>query len=69
MEGGLSFLHPWLLGSEMEPWTLYNFKSSMLLVSQPSQAKALGSQFIVLRTGAGLLCLQLHAFYGTGDVV
>lgn len=38
-------------------------------VSRPPQAKELGSQFLVLRTGAGLLCLQLRAFYGTGNVV
>ena len=53
----------------MEPSILCTFKSSMLPVSWPSQAKELGSQFLVLRTGAGLLCLQLYAFYGTGDVV
>lgn len=69
MGGGLSFVHLWLPGSEMEPWTLYNSKSSMWLGSQPSQAEVLGSQFIVLRTGAGLLCLQMHIFYGIGDVV
>lgn len=53
----------------MEPRTLYNSKSSMWLGSQPSRAEVLGSQFIVLRTGAGLLCLQTHTFYGIGDVV
>ena len=53
----------------MEPWILCTFKSSVLPVSWPSQAKELGSQFLVLRTGAGPLCLQLHAFYGTGDGV
>lgn len=53
----------------MEPRILCTFKSSMLPVSGPPQAKELASQFLVLRTGAGLLCLQLHAFYGTGNVV
>lgn len=69
MEGGLSFVHSWVPGSEMEPWTLYNFKSSMWLGSWPCQAEELGNQFIGLRTGAGLLCLQMHTFYGIGDVV
>lgn len=53
----------------MAPRVLYTFKSAMLPVSRPSRAKEPGSEFIVVRAGAGLLCLQLHAFYGTGNVV
>lgn len=64
-----SSLPHWLPANEMDPWVLSTFKSFMLPVPQPSQAREVGSQFIVLRTGAGLLCLQLHAFYGTRNVV
>lgn len=66
--GGWPFLvYFWLPRSEVESWVLCTFK--LLPVSWPSQAKELDSQFIVLRTEAGLLCLQLPAFYGTGNVV
>lgn len=67
MEAGLSWAPLGCPGGEREPRMLSTFKSSVSPGSRPSQE--LGSQFLVLRTGAGLLCLQLHAFYGTGNVV
>lgn len=62
-------VHSWLPRSERDLQIIYTFKLFVLPASWPCQAKELGSQFTGPSAGAGLLRLQLHAFYGTESVV